>query len=153
MKFRHTLLLCVVLLMSMEFHAQEPLKAITQERVAPPSLFSSLPEQFECDQTALQKIVSGSVNEQIIAQLSGQFLLKGIILEKVNRKGGAYSINFRVQNYHNAIFNISVRLLADNSITIQGRILHPQYDDVLVLSKERDKYFFRKKLLRLYMTE
>jgi len=62
-------------------------------------------------------------------------------------------VNIRLENYDNALFNLSARLLADNSLAIQGRVLHPRYGDVLVLTKEEGKYFFRKKPQRLVMAE
>jgi len=51
------------------------------------------------------------------------------------------------------LFNLTMRFLADNSTTIQGRIIHPKYSDVLELYKEKDRYYLKKVSQRLYMTD
>jgi hypothetical protein len=153
MKRKHTFILCVVLLMHGTLCAQEPPVGVSQSRVNKPLLFATLPDQFECNYNELQKIVSAESNAEISAQLSGQFSIKGVVSEKNHSNPGTLSVNIRLQNYHNALFNISLRLLADNSINIQGRILHPKYDDVLVLYQDKGRYYFKKKSQRLFMPE
>jgi hypothetical protein len=153
MKRFHALMLCVVLLMTAHVRAQQPPLALSQNKPAKPFLFASLPDQFECNFDELQKITSREINGQFTAQLSSQFLATGKVVDKNQQNSGSFSINSRLSNYDNALFNISITLLADNSARIQGRIIHPKYNDVLILYKEKDKYFFKKQLQRLYMPE
>jgi hypothetical protein len=149
----HILWMCVVLMLHGQLYAQESPLPVYQPPVAKPLLFASLPDQFACNMSELQKILSGEINQRISVQLSGQLALKGIIVDKNQQNPGNFSVNVRLENYHNALFNISARLLADNSLSMQGRVIHPKYGDVLILYKEKDKYYFKKQLQRLYMPE
>lgn len=147
------ILLCVVLLLHGSLCAQKPLVAGKQQKENKPFLFAALKDQFNCNFAELQKILAAAPGEQISAQLSDQFLIKGKIIYKKQTQPGVISINARLTNYNNALFNISIRLLADNSTNIQGRIIHPNYGDVIILTRERDRYYFKKDLQQLYMTE
>ena len=84
------------------------------------------------------------MNEKIFAQLSSQFHLVGVIVDKNQHTPGSLTMNVRVQNYDNALFNITIRFLADNSTNIQGRIIHPKYGDVLELYKQNNRYYLKK---------
>jgi len=136
-----------------QLYAQESPLPFYKPLQAKPLLFASLPDQFACNTSELQKILSGEINQRISVQLSGQLTLIGIIVDKNQQNPGNFSVNVRLENYHNALFNISARLLADNSLSMQGRVIHPQYGDVLILYKEKDKYYFKKQSQRLYMPE
>lgn len=153
MKRLHKLLLCAALILHGCIYAQEPPSAVAGKKEDKPLLFSSLPDGFEVDQTALQKIFSAELNTPVTSQLSSQFSIQGKVIDKNQHNPGTLTVNVRLSNYHNAIFNLTMRLLADNSASIQGRILHPKYGDVLVLYKEKDRYFIKKSSQRLYMPE
>jgi hypothetical protein len=153
MKRMQLILLCSVLLVHAQLHAQEPLSALKEKKLSKPSLFTSVPEQLEVASTELHRILSSDVNEKISAQLSGQFQLVGVVVDKNQHTPGSLSMNIRVQNYDNALFNLTIRFLADNSTAIQGRIIHPKYGDVLELYKEGDRYYLKKIAQRLYMTD
>lgn len=152
MKRIHTLFLCVVLLQA-GLYGQRPLDAITRPKTPRPLLFTHLPDSFSCRLPPLLKILSAQVNDSLAVQPSDQFTLQGIVVEKIYRKAGVYSVNFRVRNYENALFNLSLQPLADNSVMIRGRLLHPKYGDLLVLKRRGEQYFFIKEPTRLYMPE
>lgn len=145
--------LCVVLMLNGIIHAQEPLAALREKKLSKPSLFTSLPQQMEVASTELYRILSGDVNEKFTAQLSSQFQLDGTVVDKNQHTPGTLTVNIRLHNYDNALFNLTIRFLADNSTSIQGRIIHPRYDDVLELFKERGRYFLKKVPQRLYMPD
>ena len=147
------ILLCVVLVLHGQIYAQEPLATLREKKLSKPSLFTSVPEQLEVASTELHRILSSDVNEQISAQLSSQFQLVGLVVDKNQHTPGSLTMNIRLQNYDNALFNLTIRFLADNSTTIRGRIIHPKYGDVLELYKEKDRYYLRKVSQRLYMTD
>lgn len=147
------ILLCVVLILHGRIHAQEPLSALREKKLSKPSLFASVPEQMEVASTELHQILSSDVNERISAQFSSQFQVVGIVVDKNQHTPGSLTMNIRLQNYDNALFNLTIRFLADNSTTIQGRIIHPKYGDVLELYKEKDRYYLKKISQRLYMTD
>ncbi|HUQ67642.1 MAG TPA: hypothetical protein VM101_15880, partial [Flavitalea sp.] len=144
--------LCVVSIHGFT-HAQEPLSALRDKKLSKPSLFTSLPEKMEVTSTELHAILSRDINENFISQVSGQLVLEGTVVEKNQHTPGSLSLNIRVHNYHDALFNLTIRFLADNSTAVKGRIIHPQYGDVLELYKENDKYYFKKISQRLYMPD
>ena len=151
---RHTLTLSLcVLLWAQDLSAHKLPPALHHQKVNKPLLFKALPEVIECGSADLEKLFALAVDEQFSIQLSGQFHLKGKVVAKNQQNAGTFSINVRAENYDNALFNLSVRLLADNNVTIQGRMIHPRYGDVLVLSREKNKYYFRKRSQSLFMPE
>jgi hypothetical protein len=145
-------LLCVVFVHIL-VHAQEPLTALREKKLSKPSLFTSVPEQLEVASTELYRILSSDVNEKISAQLSSQFQMVGVVVDKNQHTPGSLTMNVRLQNHDNALFNVTIHFQADNSTSIRGRIIHPGYGDVLELYKEREKYYLRKISQRLYMTD
>jgi hypothetical protein len=152
MKRLHSLLV-VVLLLHGYLQAQEPEKVISGKKETRPSLFTSLPDSFDVDKSQLQKIFSANVNDQVSLQLSKQFKIEGTIVGKNQHTPGSLSINVRLSNYKNALLNITLRLMADNSTRMQGRILHPRYNDILTIDKDKDRYFIKKSSSQLYMPE
>lgn len=153
MRHALTVCLCMLLLAQVHLHAQKLPPALNHPKVNKPLLFTGLPENFECGAADLEKLFGLAVNEQFSIQLSSQFLLKGKIVAKNQQNAGTFSVNVRAENYDNALLNLSVRLLADNNLTIQGRMIHPRYGDVLVLSRDKNKYIFRKQSQKLFMPE
>ena len=153
MKRAQLILLCVVLLLHIRISAQEPLPGLTEKKPPKPYLFTSLPDQFEVSLPQLQQILSANVNEKVSAQLSGQIQITGIVVDKSQHTPGSLTSNIRIENYHNALLNLTIRFLADNSTSIQGRIIHPKYGDVLEIFKQNDRYFIRKISQRLFMPE
>ena len=149
----HLRMLCVVLLLHGILHAQEPLIKLAPSKEARPFLFGNLPEEFEISLPALQNLFSSTLNEQINTQLSDQLLIKGKIINQSQPVPGTFSINIRLENYHNALFNVTARLMPNNSFYMQGRILHPKYGDVLVLVKNKDRYLFKKNAKRFIMPD
>ncbi len=153
MKRMQFTLLCVVFILHGQIHAQEPLAVLRDTKPSKPSLYASLPSPMEVAAHELHQILSGELNEKISAQLSSPFLIEGIVVDKCQHTPGSMSMNIRISNYDNALFNLTIRFLADNSTSIQGRIIHPKYGDVLVLYKENDRYYFKKISQRLYMPD
>jgi hypothetical protein len=145
--------LCGILLVHGSLCAQKSPLALNRNKVEKPLLFAALPEVSEIGDDAIRKLLGSAENEQINIQLSGQFRLKGQVVAKNQQIPGTFSINVRAENYHNALFNLTVRLLADNTMSFQGRIIHPKYGDALVLTRENNRYYFRKRPLKLYMPE
>ena len=147
------ILLCVgLLVLHGSLCAQKPLVKGLQQKEKP-FLFTALPDRFDCNATELHKIINAAPGEPISAQLSDQFHVTGKVIYKKQTQPGVISINARLTNYHDALFNISISVLANNTTNIQGRIIHPNYGDVIILAREKDRYYFKKILQRLYMTE
>jgi hypothetical protein len=153
MKQLQLILLCVVFILHHQIQAQEPLAALREKKLSKPFLFTSLPDQFEVAATELHQMLSGDVNEKISAQLSSQFQLVGLVVDRSQHNPGSLTVNIRLENYHNALFNLTIRFLADNSVVMQGRIIHPKYGDVLELFKDKNRYYFKKVEQSLYMPD
>lgn len=147
------IMLCVVFVLHGQIHAQEPLEALREKKLFKPDLFSSVPQHMEVASSELHRILSSNVNEKITAQLSGQFELTGTVVDKNQHTPGSLSMNIRLHNYDNALFNLTIRFLADNSSGMQGRIIHPRYADVLELYKQNGRYYLKKVPQRLYMPD
>ena len=147
------LCLCAIFLVHGSLCAQKSPLALNPNRIEKPLLFAALPEVSEIGVDAIRQLLGTAENEQINIQLSSQIHLKGQIVAKNQQIPGTFSINIKAENYNNAIFNLTVRLLADNTLSFQGRILHPRYGDALVLTRENNRYYFRKRPLKLYMPE
>lgn len=146
-------MLGAILLLYTSMQAQN-LPGTANVRQAPkPLLFATLPSAFEINKGELQRIFSAEVGENLKLQLSSHLLIEGIVVDKNQHNAASVTVNVRVSNYANALFNISLRLNADNSTTIQGRILHPKYGDVLQLYKDQDKYYIKKNTQALFMPE
>jgi hypothetical protein len=152
MKRLHSLLIAVALLLHGYNYAQEP-PHIGQHKERKPTLFASLPDSFEVDRSQLQQLFTADVNSTVKIKLADAFLIEGTIVDKIQNNAGSISTNMRVSNYKNALFNISLRLMADNSTSMRGRILHPRYRDLLILYKVKDRYFIKKGSQELYMPE
>lgn len=147
------ILLCVGFILHHGIYAQEPLSVLSEKKLSKPFLFTSLPERFEVASTELHQMLSGDVNEKINSQLSSQLRVVGTVIDRSQHTPGSVSINVKLENYDNALLNLTIRFLADNSATIQGRIIHPRYGDVLEIYKENGKYYVKKTLQRLYMPD
>ena len=146
-------MLCAALVLQYVSYAQLPPIGDLKAKAAKPLLFSSLPDSFEVDKHQLQKIFTANVNDDIYLQLSSQFLVIGQVVDKRQHTPGTVSVNIRVTNYANALFNLTVRLLADNSSTIRGRVLHPKFGDVLILERDADTYYIKKKSQALLLPD
>ena len=145
--------MCVALVFNGYLYAQQlPLPAAA-DKANKAKLFANLPDSFIVNKQQLNQLFSAEVDQAIAAQLSKELLVTGTVEAKNQHNPGSISMNIRVANYSNALFNVTLRLQADNSSAIQGRILHPKYGDVLVLFKVQDNYFIKKESLALLMPD
>jgi len=153
MKPLRNLLWCVALLLHGSLAAQQLPTTESSKRGSKPLLFSNLPDSFEVDKQQLQQLFAAEKNDTVHLQLSSHFVASGQLVEKNHHTPGSVSVNVRVSNYANALFNVTLRLLADNSTQIQGRIIHPKFGDALLLYKENDKYFIKKQSTSLLLPD
>ena len=152
-RMRILLIWSVAVLLHGFTYAQNP-HSFNLQKAEKPSLFDNLPARFLCDESELIKLINAGLGVEINSQLSSQFSIQGEIIDKDQPNGTTLTANIRLKNYKNALFSCSVRFLADNTFMFRGRILHPRYGDVLMLSKERDgNYYFTKKPQKLIMPD
>ena len=79
--------------------------------------------------------------------------IRGVLTEKVQRSPGITSINIKLSNYPGALFNITMNTESGSAGKINGRIIHPQSGDVLILTEENSTYYLKKQLQKFFMTE
>lgn len=143
--------LCFLLFTAFTSRSQvEP--PLNQPIVDKPSLFSSLPEKFECNSSQLEKIFSMAPTQKISLKLNSAFEIDGTLAEKFQRSNHFTSINIRLSNYSDALFNLS-RTEDKDGISYAGRIVSINYSDALVLKKENGKYYFIKQQQKFLMVE
>jgi hypothetical protein len=117
-----------------------------------PSLFTALPDKIECDRSQLESLFSISPSERILFKVNHSFQFDGVLLEKFERSSHLTSLNIRLKNYPDALFTIS-RIEDKDGVTYTGRIVSPKHSDLLLLKKEKDRYFFIKEQQRFLMVE
>jgi hypothetical protein len=152
MKRLYSLFVAVATLLHGSAHAQQP-PAFNQQKQQKAELFAALPDSFDVDKSELQKIFTAGIDSPVQLKLSPQLTLEGTVISKQQNNAASVSTNARITNYKNALFSISVRLAADNSSNVHGRIFHPHYRDVLILYKVKDHYFIKKSSQELFMPE
>jgi len=153
MKNRYTAgFLGLYLVCSIVTKAQEPIP-VKQHIADKPFLFSQLPERSDCITKELIQLFRAELFSGIVIHLPGNHELRGVITEKVQRSSGITSINIKLSNYPGALFNISLNTGSGLTSKINGRIIHPQSGDVLILTEENSTYYLKKKLQKFFMTE
>ena len=125
---------------------------LNQEVPARPSLFASLPDKFECNVSQLQKLFSISPTTRLDVKLNNAFRLEGILAEKFVRSSQLTSINIRLNNYDDALFNVN-RIETKDGLSYTGRIVSIRHGDILVLKKENGKYYLVKEQRQFSMVE
>ena len=117
-----------------------------------PFLFSSLPDKFECNLTELQTLFAGNVTSRTNMKLNADFHPQCIVSGIFKKNATLTSINMKLPEYDDALFTVS--LISDqNGSRYVGRILNSKYGDVLMLEKEKGKYYFVKQQQRFMMVE
>ena len=117
-----------------------------------PCLFASLPDKFECNLPELEKLFSSATPQKIFLKLNAVLLLDGVLSEKFVRSTQLSSLMIRLNNYSDALFNLS-RINENGNIYYTGRIASISHGDLLLLKKENDKYFFIKQQQRFSIVE
>ena len=153
MKNRYTAgFLGLFLVCCIETKAQEPIP-VKQHITDKPFLFSQLPDRSDCITEELIQLFKAEPSSGIIIHLPGNLILRGVLTEKVQRSPGITSINIKLSNYPGALFNITMNTESGSAGKINGRIIHPQSGDVLILTEENSTYYLKKQLQKFFMTE
>ncbi len=124
--------------------AQLPYQPLQAPQEAKPNLFDHLPQKMHCNEAAFNDFFSKKINEKINTQLSAELHINGEVISTRQPVPGTFLVNVRMFNYHNAIITVTAKLQANNSFYFHARALHPNFGDVLILTREKDKYFFIK---------
>lgn len=144
-------LVCLLLTVPSVLFAQTeyfPKQQITEK----PLLFSTLPEQFTIHSTELGKLLDAVEGQSLSLKLSDQCTLHAVLQSRVSRSAHLQSINLKLLNYNGALFNLAI----DQSGAVPrftGRILHPQFGDVLLLQFDGKNYQLKKMQQHYFMAE
>lgn len=142
-------LLVVCSLYSCTTLAQPPVKQLLPNK---PLQFSTLPDKFEVNLPAFDRLATTRTEEKISFQF-GKFVFTGTITEHVVRSAQCTSINIQSTNMPGTLFNLNILTQPGNTQLINGTIINPKSGDVLVLVHENDRYYLQKLPQQLFMTE
>lgn len=144
--------LLVCLLLPLSLWAQEPFP-VKQHIPDKPLLFSQLPEQSICSFTAWEQMLQWSVGNTVELLLTEKAFFKGMVTEKIHRSSTTLSLNIKLSNYPETLFNITLISLPNQDLKVTGRIVNPNSGDVLLLLNENNKYVLKKQQQKFFMTE
>jgi hypothetical protein len=149
---KHFLLIIILLFsfFNLTTTAQLPVK---QQREIKPSLFSHLTEKIEIPEIFLRKFFELKAGDSFSVAFSPKLSFHGFVLEKVSPSVGTISMNLRLKNYKDALFNLTITTTSENQSLIRARIIHRNFSDVLLLVYENGRYFLEKQEQRLVLAE
>lgn len=143
-------LLFVASVLFLDTTGQPPVR---QARPNKPLLFSQVKNQVEVPVAVIEQFFLSNVNDSFSVQF-GEIEISGVVTDKkILGSDSSISINLRLVNFKNALFNIVSIKNNDSIPVIRGRIVHPKFGDVLILEPENGKYYLRKQEQRLLLTE
>ena len=140
------------ILSSKTVSAQEPIP-VKQVITDKPLLFSKFPERTLCNKSELEQLLLTAISDNINLTFGNNLSLKGVLVEKIRRTNNVYSVNIKLNDYPGALLNLSFVMNEFDITQMKGRIIHPQYGDVLVLTEENQQYYFIKQNQKYFMTE
>ena len=144
--------MCIAVLLYTTTVRSQVTPPINQQVAEKPLLFSSLPQKSECNLEEVDRLFMAEPSQKLQLNLNSYLQLEGVVVEKVQRSPEVLSVNFTVANYSGALFNIS-RIIQNGTIRYSGRIINKENGDVLMMVKEKEKYYFTKMSQRLTMVE
>lgn len=143
---------CMALLLCADKAISQSTPPLNQPASNKPLLFASLPQKLECNLEEIDKLFMSEPDQKLQLQLNNYLQLDGFVAEKIQRSPEVLSINFRSMNYSGALFNIS-RIIQNGTIRYTGRIVNKDNGDVLMMVKDKDKYYFTKSPQQFTMVE
>lgn len=117
------------------------------------SMFDRLPQRSSCNPGILERLFKDSVNDDVDIRFNENFVFKGVITAKVKRSSGVISMTIRSDNFPGAVFTVSMIPVPGKPYLYNGRILHPRYRDILILTQEAGRYYFHKQDENSLITE
>jgi hypothetical protein len=144
---------CIALLLSFSAIEAQVAVPVNQHPVEKPLLFSTFPDKLSCTASALQNLFMFADNSALNIQFNDLLPVSGMVLQKVIVTRQQVSINIRCSNFHDALLNVSRIIQPDGSILFTGRLVHPAFGDVLLLTQEKGQYYFIKQRQLLSMVE
>jgi hypothetical protein len=94
-----------------------------------PKLFAAFPESIDCSAAELAKVFTLAQGQPANVPFAGSFAFNGTVSSNVVKFSNLQSVVIKSPAFSNAIFHVSKRILADNSILYVGRIINDAFAD------------------------
>jgi hypothetical protein len=107
-----------------------------QNTPSKPSLFAAYPSVINCTEQELSRVFTLAEGQPVVLSFSNNFNFGGSITSRVTRYSNLQSSVIKSPVFNNAIFSLSKRTNADNSITYVGGIINENYADGYMLKKD-----------------
>ena len=127
------------LLLSFNAVSQESPRVIEQGR----QVFNNVPQKIKVNSEELIRIFRYETNDSVLFRLNKDLLLEARIIAKQTKPSGVISVNLVAGNYPGILFNFTL-IRQGAKQKIQGRAVHKNIGDALVLVEENGEYFFNK---------
>ncbi len=149
---KHPLLIILLFFTLSTFTASAQLP-VKQHREVKPLLFNGFTSRIEIPAILLHHFISLKTGDTFNVSLPGNLIFQGFVLEKTTPVAGTTSINLRLNNYKDALFNLSITTINNNQQIIRAMVIHRHYADVLLLRFENGRYYLEKQEQRLVLAE
>lgn len=147
------LLLIITLFFTFSIFTASAQLPVKQHREEKPLLFSGLSNRIEIPAVLIQQFFALKAGDTFHVALPGNIIFRGVVLDKANPAAGTTSINLRLKNYQDALFNLSITTISDNQHHIRAMVLHRNFGDILMLRLENGRYYLEKQEQRLILAE
>jgi hypothetical protein len=101
-----------------------------------PKLFAAFPESIDCSPSELARIFTIAEGQQANVSFAGSFAFSGTVSSNVVKFSNLQTVVIKSPAFSNAIFHVSKRLKADNSIVYVGRIINEAFADGYELKRD-----------------
>lgn len=113
---------------------------------ARPKLFAGSENKIGYPKVELEKIFARSKGNKYHVALPGNFTFSGTVVSSVQRYDNLKSFLIKSDALDGAMFIISKRLNADNTITYTGRIINEKYSDGYELKSDSAGNYYLNKI-------
>jgi hypothetical protein len=111
--------------------------SFAQQTAAPkPQLFTAFPETIPCNANEMARIFTIAQGQQANIALASNFAFSGTVSSNEVKYGVLQSAVIKVPAFNNAIFHVTKRTKADNSIVYTGRIINDGFADGYELKRD-----------------
>jgi hypothetical protein len=100
-----------------------------QAATTKPKLFAAFPEVIDCSQPELARIFTLAQGQQATVAIAGNFAFSGTVTGNVMKLSNLQTVVIKSPAFSNAIFHVSKRTNADNSVIYVGRIINEAFAD------------------------
>jgi hypothetical protein len=101
-----------------------------------PKLFAAYPESIDCSVSELARIFTIAQGQPATISFAGSFAFGGAVSSNVVKFSNLQTVVIKSPAFSNAIFHVSKRITADNSIVYVGRIINEAFSDGYELKRD-----------------